>query len=292
MTAGRDGHDQTRSGQLSPTGRFERILLATDGSDFAAGAERVALAMAEAFGAQLQIASVVITNPVAEAEGAAIIRAGEEEVRALQERLRNAAAERGIVAEAIVRRGLDAYAEIVAAAEQNNSDVIVIGRRDRRGLLARLIGDATARVIGAAKCSVLVVPESGDFWHRRILLATDGSRFSDAAAVAAAKLAVLGKLPVTVLSTVRESFTEERAALAEDAVSRVHAHLVERGLEVDRVVLRGDPDRLINETAEAREADLIVMGTHGRTGWGRVTVGSVTESVIAASGHPVLAVKS
>jgi len=291
VNANQERNEQTTSGQLSPTGRFERILLATDGSDFAAGAERVALAMAEAFGAQLQIASVVITNPVAEAQGADIIRAGEEDVRELQEHLRSAAAECGVAAETIVCRGLDPYAEIVAAAEQNNSDVIVIGRRDRRGLLARLIGDATAHVIGAAKCSVLVVPESGDFWRRRILLATDGSRFSDAAAVAAAKLAVLGKLPVTVLSTVRESFTEERAALADDAVSRVHAHLVERGLEADRVVLRGDPEQLINETAEAREADLIVMGTHGRTGWGRVTVGSVTEGVIAASDRPVLAVK-
>jgi nucleotide-binding universal stress UspA family protein len=52
-----------------------------------------------------------------------------------------------------------------------------------------------------------------------------------------------------------------------------------------------DPDKLIVDTAQAREADLIVMGTHGRTGWERVVVGSVTESVIGSSGIPVLAVK-
>jgi len=279
------------AGQLSPTGRFERILFATDGSEFCEGAERVAFAMAERFGGTLQLASVVITNPAAESVAPEMIQAAETGTRALLDRLHADAAKRGIASVTIFRRGPDPDVEIAAAAEEHGADVIVMGRRGKRGLMKRMIGDATTKVVGAAKCSVLVVPEGAAMWRRRILLATDGSRFSDAAAVAAARIAEICRLPVTVISTVRESFTDERAAQAEEAAARVHDHLAGKGLEVDKVVLRGDPDKLIPETAAAREADLIVMGTHGRTGWERVMVGSVTQSVIGASPTPVLAVK-
>jgi nucleotide-binding universal stress UspA family protein len=278
-------------GQLSPTGRFERILLASDGSEYCSDAERVALAMTEKCGGILQITSVVITNPAAESVAPERIQAAEQETRALLDRLHAEAVERGIASETILRRGPDPHVEIVTAAEKSGSDVIVMGRRGKRGLMQRMIGDATSKVVGRAKCSVLVVPEGAGMWQQRILLATDGSRFSDAAAVAATRIAELCGVAVTVLSTVRESFNDERAAQADDAATRIHDHLASRGISVDRVVLRGNPDKLIIETAAERGADLIIMGTHGRTGWERVLVGSVTESVIGASKIPVLAVK-
>ena len=278
-------------GQLSPTGRFERILLASDGSEYCADAERTALAMMEKCGGTLQIVSVVITNPAAESIAPERIQAAEQETRALLDRLHAEAVKRGIQSETILRRGLDPHAEIVTAAEKHGSDVIVMGRRGKRGLMQRMIGDATSRVLGAARCSVLVVPEGAGMWQKRILLATDGSRFADAAAVAAAKIAEACRLPVTVISTVRESFSEERAAQADEAATRVHDHFAARGIGVDKVVLRGNPEKLIIETAAARTADLIVMGSHGRTGWERVLLGSVAESVIGEAKIPVLAVK-
>lgn len=277
--------------QLSPTGRFERILLATDGSEYCADAERVALAMTEKCGGRLQIASVVITNPAAEAVAPEQIQAAESATRALLDRIHEEAVRRGIASETLFRRGADPHAEIVAVAAENGTDVIVMGRRGKRGLMQRMIGDATSKVVGSAKCSVLVVPEGAGMWQKRLLLATDGSRFSDAAAVAAGKLAEICKVPVTVLSTVRESFNEERAAQAEDAATRVHDHLAGQGIKVDRIVLRGNPEKLIIETAVECDADVIVMGTHGRTGWERVMLGSVTESVIGETRIPVLAVK-
>lgn len=277
--------------QLSPLGRFERIMLATDGSEFAAGAERVALEMVERMGGLLQIASVVITNDQAEVIAPDMIQKAEEEAQAIVARVYEQAVQRGIAAETFVRRGIDPHSEITTAAEEHVSDVIVMGRRGKRGLLRRMLGDATAQVIGKARCNVLMVPEQAGYWRKRILLATDGSRFSDAAAVSAAKIASLCRLPVTVISVVRESFNEERAAQAEEAATRVAGHLAERGIEADKVVLRGDPGKLISETATARDADLIVVGTHGRTGWERVLVGSVTENVVNETNLPVLAVK-
>ncbi|HQZ46360.1 MAG TPA: universal stress protein [Usitatibacteraceae bacterium] len=280
------------SSQLSPTGRFERIMLATDGSEFCTDAELVSLEVTAKVGGTLLIASVVVTNPAAEVISPEAIGDAEQETRALLNRIYGVAVEKAIAAESVFRRGPDPLQEILAAAEEHNADVIVMGRRGKRGLLRRMIGDATSRAVGTAKCSVLVVPEGATMWRRRILLATDGSRFSDAAAVAATRLAELCRLPVTVVSMIRESFNEERAALAEEAATRVQSHLRQKNIDADKVVLRGDPDKLILETAQSREADLIVMGTHGRTGWERVTVGSVTESVIGASKIPVLAVKA
>jgi nucleotide-binding universal stress UspA family protein len=266
-------------------------MLATDGSEYCADAERVSLAVTEQFEGLLLVTSVVITNPAAESVAPDVIEKAEQETRGLLDRIYAQAVERGIAAETVLRRGDDPLAEIIAAAEEHRADVIVMGRRGKRGLMRRMIGDATSKAIGAAKCSVLVVTEGAMMWHQRILLATDGSRFSDAAAVAATKVAQRCRLPVTVVSVIRESFTEERAAQAEEAAVRVSEHLRSRDIEADSVVLRGNPDKLILETAQARAADLIVMGTHGRTGWERVVVGSVTESVIGKSRVPVLAVK-
>ncbi|MDH4288813.1 MAG: universal stress protein, partial [Aquincola sp.] len=190
------------SSQLSPTGRFERILLATDGSEYCADAERLAFTMTEECGGLLLITNVVITNPAAEAAAPEVIQAAEQESGALLERLYGEAVKRAIAAENVLRRGTDPVAEIVAAAEEHRADVIVMGRRGKRGLIRRMIGDATTKALGAAKCSVLVVPEGAGMWRRRILLATDGSRFSDAAAVAATRLSLLCRLPVTVISVI------------------------------------------------------------------------------------------
>ncbi|MBE2243435.1 MAG: universal stress protein [Burkholderiaceae bacterium] len=277
--------------QLSPIGRFERILLATDATACSADAQRVAMAMAEAWGATLYLASVIVTHPIAEEVAYIQVEAAGSEVRELLERLQAQARDRGIAAQQVLLLGRDPLEMIVQAAEEHRVDLIVVGRREKPGLLRRIVGTTTTKAIGSAGCSVLVVPEGATMWHRRILLATDGSRFSDAAAVAAAKLAEVCRLPVSVISTIRASFSAERAAQAAEAAARVHDFLAARQIEVDQAVLNGEPNELILSTAAAFGADLIVIGTHGRTGWERLVVGSVTESVVKASPLPVLAVK-
>lgn len=277
--------------QLSPIGRFERILLASDGTRCSADAERVAMTMAQEWGAALGVASVVITNPIAEEVALDQAEGAEGAVRDVLERLHMQALALGIAVDKLLLHGRDPLESIVSAADEYRADLIVVGRRERPGLLRRIVGTTTTKAIGSARCSVLVVPEGASMWRKRILLATDGSRFSDAAAVAAGRLAAFGKLPVSVVSTVRQSFSAERAAQAAEAAARVHDFLLGDGIEVDKAVLNGEPNELILATASALGADLIVIGTHGRTGWERLVVGSVTESIVKASTLPVLAVK-
>jgi nucleotide-binding universal stress UspA family protein len=66
-----------------------------------------------------------------------------------------------------------------------------------------------------------------------------------------------------------------------------HAH----GARVETLILEGDPVDMILRAAEETHSDVIVMGTHGRTGLGRLLLGSVAESVIRKAPCPVLSAK-
>ena len=64
------------------------------------------------------------------------------------------------------------------------------------------------------------------------------------------------------------------------------------GVEASYVVESGPPKDRIVEYAIENDIDLIVMGTHGRTGLGRLVMGSVAEAVVRKAECPVLALKS
>jgi nucleotide-binding universal stress UspA family protein len=63
------------------------------------------------------------------------------------------------------------------------------------------------------------------------------------------------------------------------------------GVPVETAVLSGEPYKRIREYADDQSADLIVMGTHGRTGVDRYLLGSVTEKVVRTADQPVLTVR-
>jgi universal stress protein A len=63
------------------------------------------------------------------------------------------------------------------------------------------------------------------------------------------------------------------------------------GVEIELRLVSGDPAAAIVELAENEEADMIVMGTHGRTGLARLVMGSVAEAVVRRAKCPVLTCK-
>jgi nucleotide-binding universal stress UspA family protein len=90
-------------------------------------------------------------------------------------------------------------------------------------------------------------------------------------------------LPETYLQEVEEAVQRSMEA----ALARVAA----AELTGERVVLYGVPFQEIVETAKARQVDLIVMGTHGRTGLMHVLLGSVAERVVRLAPCSVLVVR-
>jgi len=277
-------------GNLDPTGRFERILLATDGSEYSEGAIRVAIDMARRTQAKLFITGVAVFNPeyattVPELEKAAFDAAKRNIASAV-------AAAEGIDHQVIITEAESPYRGIVDAAEEYRTDVIVMGRRGRRGLARDMVGDATARVIGHAPCNVLVVPRGAQASQHGVLVATDGSRYGDAAAYTAGKVAMAAKLPLAVVSAVLASHNEQRRQEAVNAVERVKQSFAGLDIALTGIVAEGRPEQVILDQARKANADLIVMGTHGRTGLDRLLMGSVTERVIGFAECPVLAVKT
>jgi nucleotide-binding universal stress UspA family protein/uncharacterized membrane protein YfcA len=283
----------TASGlQLSPLGRFERFLVASDGSEFSAAAVREAMAMARKCGAELHLMSLVATGVEHEALGEAILKQEMDTAQAHLDAIEAEAQAAGIACETHLIHGDTVDREIVDLAERLKADVIVMGRRGRRGLARMMLGHATAQVIGQAHCSVLVVPRAAKVEGHHIVVATDGSRFAEAAAVAATRLGDFCKSAVTVASVTMESHSPERKAEAEEAVARVVEHMKGKGIAAQGVVREGEPADVIAGLAREMNADLIVTGSHGRTGLERVLLGSTSERILNETPCAVLVVKA
>jgi nucleotide-binding universal stress UspA family protein len=278
--------------QLSPLARFEKILVATDGSRFSADAVKVAIAMCMKSGAHLYPFTMVLTNPEYEALAPELVQKASEEARLHLDAIVDAARRQGVPSTPLMRSGDSPHQEIIAAANELNADVIVMGQQGRRGLARMMVGDATIRVMSAAGCSVLSVPVGAGMWENRILLGTDGSRFSDAAAASAATIAHCCAAPITVVSALVPSHSERRQEEGREAVARTTALLRQEGLDAEGTTLPGEADDVIIRLAEEIGADLIVVGSHGRTGFGKALLGSVSERVIGKAKCAVLVVKA
>lgn len=84
---------------------------------------------------------------------------------------------------------------------------------------------------------------------------------------------------------------ETRQGVAQKELEDLVVLLATRGVQARAVVRAGAPAGEILTTAETEHADLIVMGTHGRTGIAHALIGSVAENVVRRSRCPVLTVR-
>ena len=279
--------------QLSPIGRFERFLVASDGSEYAAGAEREALNMAKKCGAQVRVINVIAAeNTELDSMGEPLLARELSAAREHLDKVARHAAANNIACETEVIQAGEVFQEIVNQAANMQADLIIMGRRSRHGLARLMLGDITARVIGHAHCSVLVIPRAAQISGRHFVVASDGSRFGDTAAATAGKLALLCKTPVTVVSVTSPSHSEQRRDEARLAINRITSFLALEGVVADSRLLEGRPDEKIVEVADTTDTDLIVMGSHGRTGLERVLLGTVTERVLNLTSCAVLVVRS
>ena len=101
--------------------------------------------------------------------------------------------------------------------------------------------------------------------------------------------------PLTVVSATLPAHSKERKRDATRTVNRTVSHLRQEGIRVQGVTPppRGArADQLIVQTAHARNADLIVLGSHGRTGLERILLGSTAERVLDRTSCAVLVVKA
>ena len=142
---------------------------------------------------------------------------------------------------------------------------------------------------------------------RRILHSTDFSRASGAAFGKAVDLAKTSKaelLVVHVLAStvpmvgdgyvspeVYEDLVASARAYGKKNLDALVAKAKKAGVRAKSLLLEGAPHEQIARTARTQRADLVVMGTHGRTGLAKLFLGSVAGRVIAIAPCPVMTVR-
>jgi len=208
--------------------------------------------------------------------------------------------------------GWDSFTEITAGsarrdinrfAKEWRADLVMVGCNDLSDFGRLLLGSTARSVVRHAPCSVEVVRphrgSAGDTARHagmRILVATDGSDCSAAALHSVANRPWPAESVVKVISVPEfilfkdPSYFEKHEAKdmgqasIDDAKSCVTAGvgiLSSSALEVSSEVptFEERPYRVILNEADTWQADLIVVGSHGRSGFDRVVMGSVSESV-------------
>ncbi len=277
---------------------LKKILVCTDGSPESRGAVTAALELARSAGSKVYLLEVISFMPGYELQTPDLLPPPpiNLEVQAVQEaavreRLKawqDEAASQGVDLEPRVRIASSAYEGILEEVEAVAPDWIVMGRHGLTGLARLLMGSVTARVIGYSPVNVLVVPQEATLSFRRLLAACDDSPYSAAAWKEALNIA---KRMGSVLIGVSVAAGEAEIQAAMQVTARMAAEAAGQGIPLETIVPRGKPYEAIVKTAQAKEADLVVLGSHGRTGLKKLLMGSVAERVIGQAPCAVLVVK-
>lgn len=283
-------------------GKYRKILVAVDTSESSKNALHQAFKLANEEKCWITVTAVV---PPYEGE---IEILGVKDMRAalrkpcedaLAEVEKTAKTERMLV-KTVCEEG-EVHERIVDLADAENCDVIVMGRRGLRQIERALIGSVTARVIGHTQRDVLVVPKESVVGWKKIVIATDGSKHSAAATERAISFAKSygGELRVVSVVDVPTEFYAEAPKAVEDLVKKAKGYVSDvkklaeaAGVKAETFVGEAEADEAITNLAKEQNADMVIIGSHGRTGLRRLLMGSVAEKVIGYAPCPVLVVKS
>lgn len=135
---------------------FGRILLATEGSGCSNMATERAIDYAKSYGAELEAVAVVDVTDEFHTAAPAAVEKFIQNFKVLLEDLKAKAESVGVKVKTFIREG-EAFEVIRDLAEDEKSDLIVLGSHGRKGLSKVLMGSVTEKVIGLTSCPILVV---------------------------------------------------------------------------------------------------------------------------------------
>ena len=288
-----------------------RILCPVDFSEFSVRAYRHALSVAEHHRAKLVAQHIVELWQYPSVSFAASATAYEEFSQALREKAEQQLRELvksyphdETQPECVVQQGIAADA-ILAFAEEQKTDLIVMGTHGRRGFDHLMLGSVTERVLRRASRPVLAISRpshdltSGkqrDHVHHfsRILFCTDFSENSERALNYAISLTPDYNAEPTLLHVLEHAPSsadiEEARAAATEQLDRLIPPEGRQAGKIKTTVLIGKPYQQIIQFALETQADLVTMAVRGRGALDLAVFGSTTYRVLQLGPCPVLAV--
>lgn len=180
------------------------------------------------------------------------------------------------------------FVEIIRRARHERTELVVIGRHGHRPFADALMGSTAERVLRKGDIPVLIVSGAPAEAYRRPMVAIDLSDTSRRALELALRLLDPQVDTVDVVHawdvrTAGDSLERDGTAL-----SSFLADFGEAGVRWRATVAQGDARAVILAHASRSETDLLVLGTHGRSGLTHLLVGSVAEAVARAATCDVL----
>ena len=284
--------------------QFKKILVAFDGSESAKNALAVSVKLAKQDNSLIKVLDVVspYNGNVTLTDGSNIKKTSEDLAEEIFVGARAIADKEGVEISTALVQG-EPFQQISVIAEDEDCDLVVMGRQGISHFERELMGSVTARVIGHTSRNVLVVPETftWDGKWESILLAMDGSPICTTASDEALEIARHRSVRIAALTVTKTNISNESAAFSQAAtrdiemkaqsiVNELQERAAVMGIDAVPFVKNGQPHQEITALAAELGVTVIVMCTHGKTGIKRLLMGSVTQRTIGHADCPVLVV--
>lgn len=296
---------------------FKRILVPLDGSELAKQALPVAIRIAQQEQGEIVLVRIPVLTKMPVPSGIGGLKLFDEQMTFRQDQsesylgyIRQTYVDADVPMRVYVEEG-DAASVIVDTAVAEDIDLIVMTTHGRTGFRRWVLGSVTEKVMRHATCPVLAVRDSGI--PEDMIITLDGSELAEHSVEPGLALARAFDAHVTLLRVLEpavELDEEEQAhirpedqawlfALPEvmhqnalDYLEQIATKYVETFPYIKFAVTTNHAAEGIVDFAERHDMDLIVMTTHGDTGIGRWTYGSVTEKVVWGTPCSMLVIRS
>ncbi len=179
---------------------------------------------------------------------------------------------------------------IIKKSTRAKADLIILGSRGLSRTQSFLLGGVSQKVATYAPCSVLIVKKRIRNF-KKILLAKDGSGYSDAAVMFIKSHFLTKELSTTLLVVLNYPAIIPQFGF-ETMESKHLKEMRKVAFMSNALCVEGYPAEMIIDTADRRKVNLVVIGSKGLTGNKRFHLGSVARKVITYSKSSVLIVKS
>jgi nucleotide-binding universal stress UspA family protein len=288
---------------------YKKILVPLDGSEVADSVLPYVGNLAKRLDASVTLFTVVAPGRRAARESETAVRTeAEAQARRQAQHLTDA----GVTADVLVVTG-QPVEQIISRGQNGGFDLIAIGTRGHSGIRRGLLGSVTDGVVRSSTVPVLALSpkaveasaQSG-YGLTTVTVPLDGSDVAESVLSYAEDLAQQLALELRLLRVVSVGTmayyaveggpvdtTPVEQELEEDAaqyLNGVAENVSRQELTVTCTVERGSPALAIIDHVKNSENNLVAICSHGRSGLGRLLIGSVADSIIRSSGVPVLVI--